>query len=80
MAISPSSAPTDSLRPVIEFAYVTGWRIPPEVLTLEWRRVDFKAGEVRLDPETTKSREGRVFPMTDDLHALLEPRMPNTSA
>ena len=64
----------ESLRPVIEFAYITGWRIPSEVLTLEWRQVDFKAGEVRLDPETTKNREGRVFPMTDDLRALLEAR------
>ena len=61
-----------SLRPVIEFAYITGWRIPSEVLTLEWRQVDFKAGEVRLDPETTKNREARVFPMTDDLRRLLE--------
>jgi integrase len=64
----------ESLRPVIEFAYITGWRIPSEVLTLEWRQVDFKAGEVRLDPETTKNRDGRVFPMTDDLRALLEAR------
>jgi integrase len=59
---------------VIEFAYITGWRIPSEVLTLEWRQVDFKAGEVRLDPETTKNREGRVFPITDDLRRLLEAR------
>jgi integrase len=64
----------EHLRPVIEFAYITGWRIPSEVLTLEWRQVDFTAGEVRLDPESTKNREGRVFPMTDDLRALLEAR------
>jgi integrase len=66
------------LRPVIEFAYITGWRIPSEVLTLEWRQVDFKApggGEVRLDPETTKNREARVFPMTDDLRRLLEAQL-----
>jgi integrase len=62
------------LLPVIEFAYITGWRIPSEVLTLEWRQVDFRPGEVRLDPETTKNREGRVFPMTDDLRALLDGR------
>jgi integrase len=60
-----------ALRPPIEFAYVTGWRVPSEVLTLEWRQVDFSAGEVRLDPETTKNRDGRVFPMTDDLARLL---------
>jgi len=59
------------VRPVITFAYITGWRIAPEVLSLEWRQVDFKAGEIRLDPETTKNRDGRVFPMTDDLRALL---------
>lgn len=61
-----------ALRPVITFAYITGWRIPSEVLPLEWRQVDFRAGEIRLDPETTKNRDGRVFPMTDDLRALLK--------
>ena len=61
-----------ALQPVIEFAYITGWRIVTEVLPLEWRQVDFKAGEVRLDLGTTKNREGRTFPLTDDLRALLE--------
>jgi len=60
------------VRPAVEFAYLTGWRIDSEVLPLEWRQVDFKAGEVRLDAETTKNREGRVFPLTDDLRRLLE--------
>lgn len=60
-----------ALQPVIQFAYITGWRIPSEVLPLEWRQVDFAAGEVRLDPEATKNRSGRVFPLTDDLRALL---------
>jgi hypothetical protein len=26
---------------------VTGWRTPSEILPLEWRQVDLKAGEVR---------------------------------
>ena len=34
------------------------------MLTLQWRQVDFGAGEVRLDAGTTKNNEGRVFPMT----------------
>ena len=34
--------------------------------------MDFDGGEVRLDAGTTKNREGRVFPLTDDLRALLE--------
>jgi integrase len=60
------------IRPVVQLAYITGWRIDSEVLPLEWRQVDFKSGELRLDPETTKNRDGRVFPLTDDLRRLLE--------
>ena len=56
---------------VITFAHTTGWRIPSEVLTLQWRQVDFDAGEVRLDPGTTKNRQGRTFPFTDELLGVL---------
>jgi integrase len=59
------------LQPVVLFAYLTGWRVPSEVLPLEWARVDFAANEVRLDPGTTKNGDGRVFPMNADLRALL---------
>jgi integrase len=45
-----------------------------EIIPLEWRQVDLKGGEVRLDAGKTKNREGRVFPLTDDLRALLEAR------
>jgi integrase len=62
------------VQPVIRFAAITGWRVPSEVLPLEWRRVDMKAGEVRLDPGTTKNGEGRTFPFTAELRALLEDR------
>lgn len=49
-------------RPAIEFGYYTGWRVRSEVLTLTWGQVDFGAKTVRLEPGTTKNREGRVFP------------------
>jgi integrase len=58
--------------PIVTFAYITGWRIPSEVLPLQWRQVDFDAGEIRLDPGTTKNGEGRVFPFTADLRLVLE--------
>jgi integrase len=48
-------------RPIVTFAYYTGWRIDSEVLTLQWRHIDEAAGTVRLDPGTTKNDEGRVF-------------------
>jgi len=61
------------LRPVVEFAYLTGWR-RSEILGLEWRNVDFRAGEVRLDPGATKNDEGRTFPFSvyPPLGALLK--------
>lgn len=62
------------IQPVIKFAAITGWRIDSEVLPLEWRNVDFAAGEVRLDAGTTKNGEGRTFPLTSDLRSLLEAR------
>jgi len=52
----------DYLRPVVEFAYLTGWRIPSEVLTLTWAQVDWEAKVVRLEPGTTKNGRGREFP------------------
>lgn len=52
---------TEHLKPVAEFAYLTGWR-KGEILPLEWRQVDFEAGMVRLEPGTTKNDEGRTFP------------------
>ncbi len=58
-------------QPVVRFTYLTGWRMHDEVLPLQWRQVDFDAGEIRLDVGTTKNREGRVFAMNEDLRALL---------
>jgi len=64
----------EEIRPVVTFAYLTGWRVNSEVLTLQWHQVDLKAGVVRLDPGTTKNREGRTFPFSQlpELQALLE--------
>jgi len=61
----------EPLRAVVMFMYLTGWRIS-EVLGLQWRHVDFEAGAVRFDVGTTKSGEGRQFPFTNELRALLE--------
>jgi integrase len=55
----------EDLQPVMEFAFLTGWRIRSEVLPLKWGvNIDFGAGEVRLEPGTTKNDEGRVFPFS----------------
>jgi integrase len=61
----------EALRNVMTFAYLTGWRVPSEVLPLTWDRVDFAVGVVRLDVRTTKNGAGRTFPF-DVLPELAE--------
>src|SRR5262245_8589499 len=70
----------DYLQPIVTFAYITGWRIPSEVLPLSWLQIDFTAGTVRLEPGTTKNREGRLFIMTPELRAWLERQRAITEA
>ena len=50
------------LHAVVTFGFLTGWRIPSEVLKLQWRHIDLDVGTVRLDPSMTKNGEGREFP------------------
>jgi integrase len=61
-----------ALQAVIRFAYITGWRVPSEVIPMEWRQVDRQAREVRLEPGTTKNQAGRVFPFTAALQVLFD--------
>ena len=69
------------LRVLIEFLYLTGWRIG-EARQLTWRQVDFKAGTVRLEPGTTKNDEARTFPFAalPALEALLRAQRAHTGA
>ena len=65
---------SDALTPMVRFAYLTGWRIQSEVLTLEWRQVDFAAGTVRLEVGQAKNGAGREFPFSEfsELAAVLD--------
>ena len=63
-----------ALQPVATFGYLTGWR-KSEVLALKWRNVDWAGRVVRLDPGTTKNRDGRSFPFTKDLETLLKEQL-----
>ena len=51
-------------------AYLTGMR-RGEMLNLTWDRVDLKNGLIKLRPEDTKTREGRLIPLTQELTGLL---------
>jgi hypothetical protein len=59
------------LRVAVSIAYVYGWRMQSEVLTLERRHVDLEAGTLRLDPGTAKNGDARVVYLTPALRELL---------
>lgn len=57
-----------------ETAFITGWRLRSEVLTLQWAQVDLSGGTLRIDPGVTKGGEGRTFPITTRLQKILQQR------
>jgi len=61
----------EEVRPVVKFAYATGWRTRSEVLQLEWRNIDWGGRCVRLDAQT-KNGEARPFPFTADIETILK--------
>jgi len=61
----------DYLKPFVTFSYVTGWR-KGEVSNLEWTQVDFENEWVYLEVGTTKNKDARKFPFTDELREVLQ--------
>ena len=61
-----------AVRAVVAVAYLTGWRLASNVLTRQWRHVDFAAGFIRLEPGEDKNKAGRMFPLIPELRAILE--------
>jgi len=61
----------DYFKPVVTFAYYTGWR-KQEILSLRWNQVDLPAQTIRLDPGTTKSGAGRTVALDGELLAVIK--------
>jgi integrase len=55
--------------------YLSGWRVS-ERKALEWRDVDAAGGVVRLQPEISKNKDGRVLPLHDELLDVIERARP----
>jgi len=60
----------DEIKPVLVFAYHTGCR-RAEILRLQWSQVDLLERIIRLEPGTTKNKEGRTIPLSQDVVAIL---------
>jgi integrase len=71
--------PTE-IKPIVTVAYLTGWRVHSEVLTRQWRHIDFRWRQMRLDADETKNGEPRVFPFLPELEETLVAQRDRTAA
>jgi integrase len=62
-----------AFQDVLDFAYYSGWR-RNEILYLTWAEVDLPGGVIRLSPHRSKTRTGRVLPLSGPLLQVLERR------
>jgi integrase len=65
-----SHCPDLWFRAIVEVGRTYGWRIG-ELIQLRVRQVDLLAKVIRLEPGTTKNRDGREVSMTQNVFALL---------
>jgi integrase len=63
-----------SYQDVLDFAYYSGWR-KQEILGLTWAEVDLHGRVIRLPPGRSKTKTGRVLPISLPLHAVLTRRL-----
>jgi integrase len=57
------------LKDPVTFLYHSGWRVS-EMRALEWRDVDLSGKVVRLRPEISKNKDGRLLPLEGELVAV----------
>ena len=61
-------------RDVLDFAYYSRWR-RNEILNLTWDEVDLVGGVIRLTPRRSKTKAGRVLPISEPLRNVLKRRL-----
>jgi len=60
----------DHLHDPVTFLYHSGWRVS-EMRALEWRDVDLAGNVVRLRPEISKNKDGRLLPLSGELLEII---------
>lgn len=68
--IALRAALPDYLKPIVTMAYYYGMR-KQEILGLRFDQVDLREGEVRLEPEDTKTGEPRLIILNDEMFSVL---------
>ena len=63
----------ETLRPVLALGFYRGLRLG-EIRQLQWHKVDFNTGVIRLLPSETKSGKGRTIPLNPELLNMLRVR------
>lgn len=71
LAVRAQLAP--EYQDVLDFAYYSGWR-RGEIVGLTWREIDSSGGVIRLDPDRSKTKTGRILPLSEPLRAVLRRR------
>lgn len=61
----------EELRALLVVAYHLGTR-SGELKRIQWTQVDLEAREIRLDPGTTKNRDGRTAPIYGEMYEWLK--------
>jgi len=59
-----------SYQDVLDFAYYSGWR-RNEILELGWHEVDLVGGVIRLPAHRSKTKKGRMLPISAPLREVL---------
>jgi len=59
------------LKDPVTFLYFSDWRVS-EMRALEWRDVDLAGKVVRLRPEISKNKDGRLLPLKGELLQVIE--------
>jgi integrase len=59
------------LKDPIAFLYLSGWRVG-EMKALEWRDVDMVGRIIRLRPSVSKTKEGRLLPLSGEMLEIVE--------
>lgn len=59
---------------MLDFAYYSSWR-RGEITGLTWREIDMAGSVIRLDPERSKTKAGRLLSISQPLKEVLQQRL-----